>query len=82
MDKQVAHAEHISLQKKIFVCREQSKNVEDQREEEGPNETWRWVCLCGAVKKTEEKGGYEGNKKTLKTKHSRAKDKGRDGKKK
>lgn len=39
MDKQVAHAEHISLQKKIFVCREQSKNVEDQREEEGPNET-------------------------------------------
>lgn len=39
------------------------------------------VSLQQQLKKIEEKGGYEGNKKTLKTKHCRAKDKGRDGKK-
>lgn len=39
------------------------------------------VSAAAVKKKTEEKGGYEGNKKTLKTKHSRTKDKGRDSKK-
>lgn len=37
---------------------------------------------AAAVKNIEEKGGYEGIKKTLKTKQSRTKDQGRDSKKK
>lgn len=79
MDKQVSHAEHISLKKNISMQGAELRMWKIRGRRRGKMKPKDGCVSAAAVlKKKEEKGGYEGIKMTLETKQSRTKDQGRD----